>query len=142
MDAILPYLPHLNAGLNLTAAVFLILGFLAVKKGNIETHKTWMLTAFVFSALFLTSYLIHKFMSGDMKFQGEGWVRPVYFFILISHVILAMLILPLAITTILLGLFNKVEKHRKFAKVTFPIWMYVSVTGVLVYLFLYQLYAE
>lgn len=140
MDSILPLLPHLNALFNLIAAVFLVLGYRAIRQGKAELHKKLMLTAFAFSTLFLTSYLIHKFTSGDTPFTGEGPIRYVYFFILITHVILAMLIVPLAVVTIILGLVGSFQKHRKFARITFPIWMYVSVTGVLVYLFLYQLY--
>ena len=140
MDALLPALPHVNATLNLVAAVLLILGYRAVKAGRVEKHKKLMVSAFIASSLFLLSYLVHKFYSGNKTFSQEGAVWWIYIIVLVSHFLLAMLVPPLAITTIILGFLDKVEKHRKFARFTFPIWMYVSVTGVIVYLMLYQLW--
>ena len=140
MDSVRPALPHLNATLNLIAGVLLVLGFRAVKAGHLEKHKKLMVSAFICSAFFLLSYLIHKFNSGNKTFSEEGAIWWIYIIVLVSHFLLAMLVPPLAITTIILGFLNKVEKHRKFARVTFPIWMYVSVTGVIVYLMLYQIW--
>lgn len=139
--AVIDVLPHLNACLNAIAGMLLICGFVAVKRGRIQTHKRFMIAAFVCSAVFLLSYLVHKYHVGTTHFREDlVVVRWIYLCILISHFLLAILVLPLAVTTIAFGLLDKIEKHRRLAKWTFPIWIYVSVTGVIVYLMLYQLF--
>ena len=131
-------LPHVNATLNALAFVLIVAALVAVKRGNVELHKKLILCATAISALFLVSYLVYHFSAPPVKFRGEGWVRPVYFFILITHIVLAAVQVPLILRTLWLGYQDRREQHRKWAKVTAPIWLYVSVTGVLVYLFLYQ----
>ena len=133
-------LPALNAILNATAALCLALGFVFIKRGDRKTHKTCMLGALVASALFLTSYVIYHAQAGSRPFPGQGPIRLVYFAILISHVVLAAVILPLAIVTTSRGLAGRFDRHRAIARWTFPLWMYVSLTGIVVYLMLYQLY--
>ncbi|MGD8860414.1 MAG: DUF420 domain-containing protein [Myxococcales bacterium] len=132
-------LATLNATLNGTAALFMFAGYRAIKREDRETHKRLMIGAFVASCLFLTSYLTRMALYGDTRFGGEGALRIVYFAILISHVLLALAAAPMVLRTIYLGLKNRVADHRKIARWTFPIWAYVSVTGVIVYLMLYQL---
>jgi putative membrane protein len=131
-------LPTLNAILNATSAVLITAGFYFIKKRRIEAHKRCMVAALLVSAAFLTSYVIYHLNVGSVPFQGQGWVRPVYFFILITHVILAAVILPMVLRTAYLALRSRFDKHVRIARWTFPLWLYVSVTGVLVYLMLYQ----
>ncbi len=135
-------LPALNAMLNSLSATLLIMGYLFIRQKNIKVHRALMISAFVTSTLFLTSYLVYHFSKelGPTKFQGEGIVRPIYFFILITHTILAVVIVPLVFVTFSRALKKKFELHRRIARWTLPIWLYVSVTGVIVYLMLYQLY--
>ena len=133
-------LPALNAILNATSAVCLSLGFIAIKRGDRNAHKACMIAALVASALFLTSYVIYHAQAGSRPFPGQGPIRLVYFAILISHVILAAVILPLAIVTTARGLAGRFDRHRRIARWTFPLWMYVSLTGIVVYLMLYQMY--
>jgi putative membrane protein len=131
-------LATLNALLNATAAICLAGGYLAIKRGERERHRKFMLAAFTASCLFLTSYLTRIVVFGDTKFAGTGAVRVFYFALLISHVLLALAAAPMVITALTLGLRERFETHRKVAKITLPIWAYVSVTGVLVYAFLYH----
>ena len=133
-------LAPLNAILNSTAAMLLLAGFYFIKQRNIAAHRFCMISAVCVSAAFLTSYLIFHYEVGDILFTGQGWVRPVYFAILIPHVILAVTILPLALTTLYFGLKSNFTRHRRIARWTWPIWMYVSVTGVVVYVMVYLLY--
>jgi uncharacterized membrane protein YozB (DUF420 family) len=136
-------LPAVNAALNGTSAVLLILGWIAVKRRWINAHKGCMLAALAVSGVFLASYLYYHFALQDpelSKFRGEGWIRPVYFAILISHVVLAMVVTPLALVTAYLGWRDRLARHVRLARWTLPLWLYVSVTGVLVYLMLYQWY--
>lgn len=138
-------LPSVNACLNGLATVLLLWGFIAIKRGQKETHKKLMLTAFGVSAAFLACYLIYHGAlsaytgSGSQKFTGEGLLRLVYFFILITHILLAVVVAVIVPWTIVLGLKERWEKHRKMAKITFPIWFYVSITGVVIYFMLYHL---
>lgn len=134
-------LPALNATLNGISALLLITGFILIKQGRRQTHKKVMLTAFGVSVLFLLSYLIYHAYAGSTPFTGQGWVRPIYFFILISHIILAAVIVPLALITLLRALREQFDTHRKIARWTLPLWLYVSVTGVVIYVMLYHLYA-
>ena len=134
-------LPAVNASLNGLSAVFLAAGFIFIRRKNIPAHRRCMLSAFATSAVFLACYLTYHFsVRAVTRFSGQGWVRPFYFVLLISHIVLAMVILPLAIVTLTRGLRERFDAHRKIARWTWPLWMYVSVTGVLVYLMLYQLY--
>jgi uncharacterized membrane protein YozB (DUF420 family) len=132
------YFPALNASLNGTSAVLLLTGRVLIAKGRMVAHRFCMIAAVVASSLFLASYVFFHYKVGNILFLGQGWSRPVYFSILISHVILAIVIVPLAIVTLTRGLNGRYDKHRAIARWTWPLWMYVSVTGVLVYFMLYQ----
>jgi uncharacterized membrane protein YozB (DUF420 family) len=132
-------LPALNAALNATSAVFLLVGYSFIRSGRIQAHRRMMLAAFATSALFLTSYVIYHSQAGSKPFDGTGLARVVYFSILIPHVILAAAVLPLAIVTLRRGLARRDAAHRRLARITLPVWLFVSVTGVIVYLMLYQL---
>ncbi len=132
-------LPTVNATLNATAGVFLLVGYVLIRRRQITAHRNAMLGAFASSTLFLISYLVYHAQVGSRPFTGQGPIRYFYFAILISHVILAIAILPMAISTLSRGLRGRYEEHRRIAKRTFPIWMYVSVTGVIVYLMLYRM---
>lgn len=134
-------LPAVNATLNGIAAFFLVLGYVQIRRGAWRIHKRCMLSAMVASALFLTSYLIYHFNIGGAKpFPGAGIARVVYYVVLGTHVPLAMTILPLALVTTTRGLRSQFDRHVAIARWTFPLWLYVSVTGVVIYLMLYQMY--
>ena len=130
-------LPALNAGLNTTAACCLLGGYYWIRRGRVAAHKRFMLAALGFSSLFLISYLIYHFQVGSVAFTGTGWVRPVYFAILLSHILLAAAILPLAAVTVYRAWNERFESHKRLAHWTLPIWLYVSVTGVIIYWMLY-----
>lgn len=130
-------LPTLNASLNALSGMLLVAAYVAIKRGNVNTHKRLMLSACSVSALFLTSYVIYHAQVGSKPFPGTGWIRTVYFAILIPHVLLAAGLLPLVGVTLTRGLRRRDEAHRRIAVVTLPIWLFVSVTGVVVYLMLY-----
>jgi uncharacterized membrane protein YozB (DUF420 family) len=132
-------LPALNAALNATSAVLLAAGFILIRAGRREAHKRAMLAALACSTLFLTSYLVYHAQVGSVRFRGEGPVRLVYFAILISHTILAVTVVPLALVTLVRALQARFDRHRRIARITLPIWGYVSVTGVVVYWMLYRL---
>jgi uncharacterized membrane protein YozB (DUF420 family) len=132
-------LPALNATLNSLSAVLLMTGYGFIRAGNQSAHRTSMLAACASSTLFLISYLVYHFHVGSVPFKGQGMIRAVYFTILISHTILATAVVPLAIITLLRGLQENFVKHRRIARWTFPIWLYVSLTGVIVYWMLYWL---
>ena len=133
------YLPWINASLNSLSAFFLTRGFIQIKKQQIQAHQKSMIIAFLFSAGFLTSYIIYHHYHGDTRFLGTGWIRPVYFFILISHILLSVVTLPLVLWTFTLAGLKKWNTHKKVARWTFPLWLYVSVSGVLV-VFILKLY--
>lgn len=133
------FLPTLNACLNATSGIFLLAGYVFIRRRQIARHRACMLAAASVSVLFLVSYVTYHAQAGSTPYEGGGWTRPVYFAILISHAILAAATVPLAIVTLRRGLRNAVESHRRIARWTFPIWMYVSVTGVIVYLMLYHM---
>jgi uncharacterized membrane protein YozB (DUF420 family) len=133
-------LPLLNASLNATSAVLLTTGYILIKRGNVRRHKAMMISACVVSTLFLTSYVIYHANAGSKPFTGRGAIRVVYFAILLTHVLLAAAIVPLVLVTLARGLRARFDAHVRIARWTFPIWLYVSVTGVLVYLMLYRLY--
>lgn len=134
------WLAPLNATLNAIAAALLLAGFRFIRRRRIRAHRACMLSAFAVSALFLISYLTYHYHVGDVRFQGQGWIRPVYFTMLISHIALAAAIVPLAIVTLSRALAARFDRHRRIARWTWPLWMYVSVTGVLIYLMVYRLY--
>ena len=140
MPDFISYLPHLNALLNSTSAIFLITGYVFIRLGRINAHRICQVTAVTASTLFLISYLTYHYYHGDTRFLGQGIVRPVYFFILITHIILAIVILPLVIITLIRALRFDFIRHKRIARWTLPLWLYVSVTGVIVYLMLYHLY--
>ena len=133
-------LPAINASLNALSGVLLVIGYALMKARKIELHRRVMIAAFITSSLFLVCYIVYHAQVGSVSFTRQGFVRPLYFSILITHVTLAAVVLPLAIVTLTRGLKGRYPKHRAVARWTFPIWLYVSVTGVLVYLMLYQLY--
>ena len=133
-------LPAVNASLNALAAVLLVAGYLQIRRGHRQTHKRFMLAAMTTSAVFLLSYVVYHANAGSVAFPGVGFSRVVYFAVLIPHVMLAVTVLPLALVTTARGLRGDFHRHRRIARITLPIWLYVSVTGVIVYLMLYQLY--
>jgi len=132
-------LPSLDAFFNACSGICLVVGYVFIRRRNVAAHRASMLTAFGFSVAFLITYLMHHYQVGSVPFRGTGWVRVLYFALLIPHVILATAVVPLAIITIRRGLGGRVEEHRHIARKTLPIWLYVSVTGVLVYFMLYHL---
>jgi putative membrane protein len=131
-------LPAVNATLNALSGILLVAGFLLIRSGRREQHRAVMLAAFATSAVFLVFYVIYHAQVGSVRFTRPGLVRPIYFTILITHVVLAAAVLPLALITLTHGLKGRFPRHRAIARWTFPIWLYVSVTGVLVYVLLYQ----
>jgi uncharacterized membrane protein YozB (DUF420 family) len=133
-------LPAVNATLNAIAATLLAVGYVQIRRGRIAQHRRSMLAAFATSALFLVSYVVYHANAGSRPFPGQGTMRVVYFTVLVTHVILAAAILPLALLTLYRALAGQFDRHRPLARWTLPIWLYVSVTGVIVYVMLYQLY--
>ena len=133
-------LPAVNATLNLIAAALLLSGYAGIRTRRVSTHKWLMTSAYCVSILFLASYLTYRFFGEEKRFGGQGWIRPVYFFILVTHVSLAATVPVLASWTLYLGWRGRVERHRRLARWTLPIWLYVSITGVVVYLLLFQVY--
>ena len=132
-------LPGLNASLNALSAIFLSIGYVFIRRGQWRRHRACMIAALVTSTLFLTSYVIYHAHAGSVPFQGRGAIRALYFTILVTHVVLAAAILPLALVTVSRALASRFDRHRKIARWTWPIWLYVSVTGVVIYLMLYRL---
>ncbi len=133
-------LPHLNATLNATSFALLVAGLFFILRGKAHAHRICMLAALAVSGLFLISYVIYHLQYGSVRFTGEGFVRPLYFTILITHVILAVVIVPLIALTLRRALRGDFERHKRIARWTYPLWLYVSITGVVVYLMLYKLY--
>lgn len=133
-------LPAVNATLNALAATLLVIGYALVRRKQFERHRQVMLAAFATSTLFLISYVIYHANVGSRPFPGQGVIRAVYFSILITHIILATAIVPLALITLSRGLSRRYDRHRAIARWTLPIWLYVSVTGVAVYVMLYRIY--
>jgi uncharacterized membrane protein YozB (DUF420 family) len=133
-------LPHLNAALNATSFLLLAAGLYFILRGRVAAHHACMISALVVSGLFLVSYVVYHAQYGSMRFRGQGIVRPVYFTILITHVTLAAAIVPLVAVTLRRALRGDFARHRRIARWTYPLWLYVSVTGVVVYLFLYRLF--
>ena len=129
-------LPALNAFLNGTSATLILLGLQAIRQRKPLIHMRYMLGAFTSSALFLVSYIVYHSLHGDTRFLAQGWIRPIYFFTLISHIGLSIVALPLVFTTFYLALSQRRDSHRKLARWTYPLWLYVSVTGVLIFVLL------
>ncbi len=145
---LLQIFPHLNAFLNATSGIFLLAGIFFILNKRVREHRFCMLSASMISAAFLISYISHHalrtyyFGLGPTKFTGQGLARPIYFTILTSHTILAAVIGPFVIATLYRGLKGRFEEHRRLARLVYPVWLYVSVTGVIVYLMLYQIYSS
>lgn len=133
-------LPALNAALNGVSACLLAVGFLCIRRKHVTAHKACMVSAFVTSTIFLASYLTYHYHVGSVPFRGRGWVRPVYFAILTSHSVLAAATVPLALVTLSRALRGRFDRHARIARWTLPVWLYVSVTGVIVYWMLYHLF--
>jgi uncharacterized membrane protein YozB (DUF420 family) len=135
------FFPVLNASLNGASAVLLMSARRMIRQGRIRAHRGLMLTAITTSSLFLASYLYYHAHVGSVRFQGQGWSRPAYFAILISHTVLAAAIVPLVAITLVRALRERFDRHRLIARWTYPLWLYVSVTGVVIYFMLYRLFA-
>jgi uncharacterized membrane protein YozB (DUF420 family) len=131
-------LPLFNAALNSLSAAFLIAGYFFIKRKNVSAHKACMLSAFASSILFLISYLVYHYQVGSVPFRAQGWIRALYFTILISHIVLAAAIVPLVLITLTRALKENFDRHKRIARWTLPLWLYVSLTGVLVYVMLYR----
>lgn len=140
MPEFVSYLPHVNACLNGTSALLLLAGYRSIKSHNVAAHRACQVSALVVSLLFLASYLTYHYYHGATRFQGTGLARPIYFTILFSHTILAVVIVPFVIITFYRALRQDFARHRRIARITLPLWLYVSVTGVIVYLMLYHIY--
>lgn len=134
------YLPHINACLNGTSFILLFSGYRFIRAGNVAAHRACQISALIVSLLFLASYLTYHYHHGATRFQGTGIVRPIYLTILMSHTILAVVIVPLVALTFYRAFRNDFARHRRIARITLPLWLYVSITGVIVYLMLYQIY--
>jgi len=134
------FLPKLNALINGTCSILLLISFYYIRRGDIIRHKRLNLVAFMLSALFLVSYIIYHSTGNEAKFGGQGIIRPIYFFILISHIMLSAIVLPLVLLSFHRGLNMQVEKHKKLVRWSFPIWLYVTITGVIVYLMMAPYY--
>lgn len=137
---IVPLLPHINATLNAVAGVLLLIGRVHIARRRIAAHRATMLAALSVSALFLVGYITYHLSAPIFVFRGHGAIRPVYYVLLVSHVLLAAAAIPLVLVTLWRGLHRDDARHRRWARWTWPVWMYVSVSGVLVYLMLYQIY--
>jgi len=136
----LSFLPPVYASINCITAIVLIAAVMAIKSGKMALHKGLMTTAIALSIVFLVMYVAYHMTSDPTKFGGEGIIKPIYFFILITHIILSIAVIPLVLVTYVRALANKFDKHKKIAKITFPIWLYVAVTGVIVYLMISPYY--
>ena len=132
-------LPHLNATLNGTSALLLLSGYFFIRTHRTRVHRAFMLAAVATSSLFLISYIVYHVHAGSVRFQASGWIRSVYFAVLISHTVLAAVVVPIVLVTLRSALVGRFDRHRRIARWAFPVWLYVSVTGVIVYLMLYHL---
>ncbi len=133
-------LPHVNAVLNTVSTILLLIGFMMIRSGRREAHKKVMLSAIAVSAVFLVFYLIYHFSAPIFVFPGTGWTVPVYYTMLVSHVILATIVTPMVVVTAWRALHGRFDRHKTIARWTLPIWLYVTVTGVLIYVILYHVY--
>lgn len=135
------YLPGFHATLNSLTAITLVVGYVNVKRGNTRAHRTAMLVAFSLSAIFLVSYVTYHFLGQRTVYGGEGLLKYIYYFILLTHIVLAVVIVPLVLLSVYFGITNQLKRHRRISKWTFPVWLYVAITGVLVYLLISPYYA-
>jgi putative membrane protein len=135
-----PDLPHLNAILNAGSALLMLAGYVCIRRKQRKAHRAFMITALTTSILFLGSYLVYHAHAGSVRFPGQGWIRTFYFTILLTHTVLASLVVPLVVITLWRAVKEKFDRHKKIARWTLPVWLYVSITGVLVYLMLYRLH--
>lgn len=140
LETLIPYLPHVQASLNALAAILLLSGYRYIKLKNLRAHQICMTATLITSAIFLISYSTYHINVGYHPFTGTGLIRPVYFIILSTHVILAIALVPMVITTAMLAFQGNIKKHPRIARWTLPVWLYVSVTGVVIYLFVFHLY--
>ena len=140
LDEIIPYLPHFQAILNTSAALFLGTGYYFVRSGNRQAHRNCMITALAISSVFMVSYLTYHAKVGYMPFAGQGAIRPFYFTLLASHVILAAVIVPLVLITVVYAIKGNFDRHPRIARWTLPLWFYVSVSGVLIYVLGFHIY--
>ena len=140
MADFISYLPHVNACLNGTSAILLFSGYSFIRARNVSAHRACQIAALIVSLLFLASYLTYHYHHGSTRFLGTGLVRPIYFTVLLSHTILAIVIVPLVTLTFYRAFRGDFVRHRRIARITLPLWLYVSITGVIVYLMLYQIY--
>jgi putative membrane protein len=127
------WLPVVNAVFNSGSAIAIVCGYVAIRRGRRDVHRRWMLTALASSAVFLVSYVTYHYLHGDSRFLGQGVVRPIYFAVLISHILLSVVALPMVLSTFYLSLSGRFAAHKRLARWTFPIWLYVSITGVVVF---------
>ena len=134
------YLPHVNGVINSITSVLLVLGLYFIRQKNIVAHKRTMLTAFVFGSLFLVSYVLYHLTNESTAFGGQGWVRPVYYFLLVSHIVLSVVVVWFVLRAVYFALSGQIARHKQTVKYAFPIWLYVSVTGVIVYLMIRPYY--
>ena len=139
-DELIRFLPTLNAVLNATSGILLTIGYVFIRRRNVQAHRACMIAALVSSSLFLISYLFYHYHAGTTRFAGAGAARAIYFVILTTHTILAAVIVPFVLVTVTRALRGRFDRHRSVARWTLPMWLYVSVTGVIVYLMLYHLY--
>ena len=135
-------LPAVNASLNSASTVLLTLGYIYIKRAKKDAHRNCMVGAVITSTLFLACYLIYHYYAGRTTFQNPEWFRPIYLLILLTHTVLAVVIVPMVLTTVFLAIRQRWEAHKRIARWTWPIWMYVSVTGVVIYLLLYQIFPQ
>lgn len=134
------YLPHINGIINSITSVLLLMGFYFIKQKNIEAHKRTMLTAFVLGSLFLVSYVLYHLTNESTPYGGQGWIRPVYYFLLISHIVLSVVVVWFVLRAVYFAISGQILKHKQTVKYAFPIWLYVSITGVIVYLMIKPYY--
>lgn len=134
------YLPHLNGIINYITSVLLLVGFYFIRQKNIVAHKRTMLAAFTFGSLFLVSYVLYHLTNESTPFGGQGWIRPVYYFLLVSHIVLSVVVVWFVLRAVYFALSGQISRHKQTVKYAFPIWLYVSVTGVIVYLLIKPYY--
>ena len=136
----LTFLPPIYASINAFTALILVLAFMAIRKKNIQLHKKLMKTAVVLSALFLGMYVAYHMTSDSTKFGGEGLIKYLYYFILITHILMSIVVIPFVLITYVRAITNNIERHKKIARITFPLWLYVAISGVLVYIMISPYY--
>lgn len=136
------YLPHINGVINSLTAILLLIGLYFIKQKNVEAHKRTMLTAFVLGSFFLVSYVLYHLTNESTPFGGKGWVRPIYFFLLVSHIVLSIVVVWFVLRAVYYALSGQIGKHKQTVKYAFPIWLYVSITGVVVYLMIRPYYTH